>query len=356
MANQEFEDTQEFDLEQLANFEQLLARDSEIKRRSRRRKVFARVFLSALLILGLALALSVVFDYVRQGSSSALPSGVEFLKFPLTVITMTGVAAGLLGSILKYLEPVSKNRSAAKDLEMRLMRKELAELTQAFENGHGGLALDEVATTDLVAMLTERVRTEAAEALLPHLQARLEHKFRSLTLERKFGQMTGRLQRETVDLARRGNLNLGLGMLTTMMGLSVLGWAVFQTPATSDPKTLIAYFLPRLSLVILIEVFAYFFLRLYKESLSGIKYFQNELTNVESRQIALDAALQSSSPELQSYIVQALSNTERNIILNKDQTTVELEREKMNRDMSIGFAEQLRKILKRDEKFVESNN
>lgn len=41
----------------------------------------------------------------------------------------------------------------------------------------------------------------------------------------------------------------------------------------------------------MIELFAYFFLSLYRTSLQKIKYFQNELTNIEAKQIALRAAL-----------------------------------------------------------------
>jgi len=40
----------------------------------------------------------------------------------------------------------------------------------------------------------------------------------------------------------------------------------------------------------LIELFAYFFLKLYKSDLSEIKYFQNELTNVEMRYAAVRLA------------------------------------------------------------------
>jgi hypothetical protein len=128
-------------------------------------------------------------------------------------------------------------------------------------------------------------------------------------------------------------------MATTLAGLTLLGYSVYQTPLTSDPSVLIAYFVPRVSLVLLIELFAYFFVRLYKESLGGIKHFQNELTNVESKQIALEAALDRNTPELRSQVGQAMSGTERNFILNKDQTTVDIERERLSKDATLGLVE-----------------
>jgi len=56
------------------------------------------------------------------------------------------------------------------------------------------------------------------------------------------------------------------------------------------PWIFLEHFLPRVSLVILVEVFAYFFLRLYKESLDDIKYFQTEITRVEMKTLALTVA------------------------------------------------------------------
>src|SRR5574339_301622 len=60
--------------------------------------------------------------------------------------------------------------------------------------------------------------------------------------------------------------------LSKEKGWRVLGYAVFNPPATVAAPELLSYFVPRVSLVVLIEVFAYFFLRLYKQSLNEIKY------------------------------------------------------------------------------------
>ena len=43
-------------------------------------------------------------------------------------------------------------------------------------------------------------------------------------------------------------------------------------------------------MAIFIEVFSFFFLKLYKSGLADILYYQNELTNLESKFLALELA------------------------------------------------------------------
>ena len=98
----------------------------------------------------------------------------------------------------------------------------------------------------------------------------------------------------------------------------------------SNNRDLVAYFLPRTTFVVLIELFAFFFLNLYRVSLSEIKYFQNELTNIESRILAMDAALFLDDSKALGEIATALSRTERNFVLKKGESTVQLEQDKVD--------------------------
>jgi hypothetical protein len=72
-------------------------------------------------------------------------------------------------------------------------------------------------------------------------------------------------------------------------------------------------------------LYLFFFLRLYRENLNDSKYYQNEITNLESKFIALDAAMLSNDKESVKSIVGDLSKTERNRILKKGETTSEIE-------------------------------
>src|SRR5205823_4776936 len=71
---------------------------------------------------------------------------------------------------------------------------------------------------------------------------------------------------------------------------------------------------PRISVAVFIEVFSFFFLKLYKSNLQEIKYFQNELTNIEMRGLALEAALLNTQNKSTEPIVDQLIRTDRNLV------------------------------------------
>lgn len=158
-----------------------------------------------------------------------------------------------------------------------------------------------------------------------------------------------RLKREISDLRLRSNINLLIGMLITAGGLWLL-WSTVTMLDTSDLlkvlasegnesnvkffKNLILPVIPRVLLVVFVEVFAYFFLRLYRNGLSEIKYFQNELTNIEAKLTAAEFAFVTKNDEALKFAIECLSKTERNFVLEKGQTTVELERAKSDTQLS----------------------
>jgi hypothetical protein len=132
-----------------------------------------------------------------------------------------------------------------------------------------------------------------------------------------FEHTASRIGMEINSLRRRANLNLVLGITITIIGLIILWYYVVYTGHVTDNKNIesMEYFIPRFSLVILIEVFAYFFLRLYKNSLSEIKYFQNELTNIESKLLSVVMVLSNANDVVRNKFILLVAKTDRN---NKD--------------------------------------
>lgn len=70
-------------------------------------------------------------------------------------------------------------------------------------------------------------------------------------------------------------------------------------------------------------------MRLYKQGLDEIKYFQNEMTNIESKYLALYVASESAVHEGVLNTINLLASTERNFILEKDQSTAHIELKKI---------------------------
>lgn len=173
-------------------------------------------------------------------------------------------------------------------------------------------------------------------------------------------KISNRVKREISDLRLRANVNLIIGGVITVGGLYFLGdtaemmikpdFLIHEIDGKNVSKEIseiLLSYVPRVLLVIFIEIFAYFFLRLYKIGLDEIKYFQNELTNIESKLIAVEIALLQKDKEMLKSVLDMLLQTERNFILKKGETTVELERAKSE-------SENMQNILKAVPEFFKN--
>lgn len=323
-----------------------LLREQERDREYARYQAFKRAQQRRLYALtGVAVAISsAIFLYFIFPAHSELSPIIRVALYSLTVII------ALIAAALAYLQPsaMSIDSSSFDENYARLryyLDERLSRLTES--NLTSGAAFTPNDKAQVLAGIQAKLESEALQEYANGLRELVTSKVKEESTEQLFQNIARRLGREVQDLARRGNLNLILGITTTLVGLAVLGYAVFYSPVSHTPEELLAYFVPRVSLVILIEVFAYFFLKLYKQSLAEIKYFQNEITNIESKQLAIQLATRTEDPALRARVVEELSKTERNFILGKDQTTVDLERERISRSTYADVASAIKDLIKR---------
>ena len=102
-------------------------------------------------------------------------------------------------------------------------------------------------------------------------------------------------------------------MFATGVAAIVLIFIAFDTKSSLvDLPAILAHYIPRISTVVFVEVFAFFFLKLYKVTLQEIKYFQNEFTNIEAQHIAIEAAFVQRHNKPLEGIIEQLMKTERN--------------------------------------------
>ncbi|HFK5649897.1 TPA: hypothetical protein ACG0A1_004050 [Enterobacter ludwigii] len=207
----------------------------------------------------------------------------------------------------------------------------------------------------LINSLREQLLKNASEGVAVEILEGIQNKFNANKERNELNELLfktlDRLKKETESLTRRGNLNLTLGIFTTVIGLFFLGYFVITAnDVPQDKFEFIVGFIPRLSLVVLIEVFAYFFLKLYKSSLSEIKYFQNEMTNIEIKFAAIKCAEKISDTNVISNVVNNLAQTERNCLLEKGQTTAEIEMAKLEVNKLSNFSNSFLKAFELNKK------
>lgn len=315
----------------------------EYERWLRKREIQRRQFF----VISFAIAVTVTFLV----SYFIFRSAPESPLFRIIIFGFPIVAIAMVAMIYLQSAPSFKGISNTNENYARLRFYIDERLSDAFStlksSKQADIEFSESDKAKVLASIQAKLESDSLQSYVAGIRDLVATRVSEDALEERFQSIVRRLGREVQDLARRGNLNLILGILTTLAGLSVLGYAVFYSPLTQSPEELLAYFFPRVALVILIEVFAYFFLRLYKQSLAEIKYFQNEMTNVESRQLALHVAIRHEDAALRARVVDELSRTERNFILGAGQTTVEIERERLAKGGYLDLSNALKEIIKR---------
>lgn len=297
-------------------------------------------------------------------NSSGMP--LVFLMFSVAAFALVYLQSGRIGDnaredsvAIGLLIKEVQNIQADSQHQM----KKVNERFEVFESSNG-LSIGE--KEKIITGVIDQVNNEVVTSIFTREADRFkESLLASLSLERLASSskaIVGRLNREIADLRLRSNINLIIGMAITIVGVYLL-WKTVEMIDTSvllrqlasegqesTPKFIKNLFLPlvpRVLLVVFVEVFAYFFLSLYKSGLSEIKYFQNELTNIESKLAAVEFSYITKNEEGIKLAVESLSKTERNFILEKGQTTVDLEKAKSESELTRNIIKTIPSFFKR---------
>lgn len=147
--------------------------------------------------------------------------------------------------------------------------------------------------------------------------------------------ITTRLKHEIELLTKRGNLYISIGSVITIAGGIILYLTVkdfvqsyvnLTTNNDSINKHDLLSITARISIIIFIEIFAYYYLRLYKNIMDNVKFYQNEISNMDLKLLALHAIEINDNHEALKIITDELAKTERNFVINKGQTTIDIEK------------------------------
>src|SRR3990167_121115 len=203
---------------------------------------------------------------------------------------------------------------------------------------------------EIISNIKNDILKNASESFLTAIEEKYSTDIRKdkyiSDLREQCQQVRARLTREIEALGRRGNLNLVIGVITTISAVTVLATTVLSGNHTLTSNELAAYYAPRLTLSIFIEIFSFFFLKLYKTGLGEIKYFQNELTNAELKFIAAEKAVMANNEESIAQVITELVSTERNFKLGKGESTVDLEKYKSDQASKQKIMESLAGLIR----------
>ena len=271
-----------------------------------------------------------------------LRSGLEPLVIFATVAMVGSVALGI------YLRPTRDRHEISLRDDVRILQAGIARLEMQIGAIESREMVSKEHKAELVKRLHASVKEDAGRALLDELResiGRTDSERDVLkSVEGTYESAAHRLRREVSALANRGTANLILGFLIAVLGIAMLFYFVEGMKSSEgDPVAFVEGFLPRISVVMLIEVFAYFFLRLYSKSLDEIKHFQNEITNLEVRFMALRSSLHWGTERTVGEVIISMANTERNYVLRRGETALSRDQSKEQREWFASLAKLLQK-------------
>jgi len=129
---------------------------------------------------------------------------------------------------------------------------------------------------------------------------------------------TQRLEHYIVGLQKLAGRNLFYGAAVAIFGVVILVLALVGFMEKSDNDSIqLAEFGTRAVTAAFIQTSAFFFFNMYRSILNDIKYYQNELTNIELKLFALKFSKDQDNGLGIEQVLNALANTERNFILKK---------------------------------------
>jgi hypothetical protein len=163
-----------------------------------------------------------------------------------------------------------------------------------------------------------------------------------------FEDMQSRLKDECNRLNKHALINLFLCFFIAFILMSFIAYTSIFNPEINVVTTIqvfIVKYLPRIIAIISLLTMFLYFAKLYKTNIIDVKYYQNELTNIEMRLASLQTALVNGDKDIINRVITEISSTERNSIINKDQTTSELERIKMENKLNKDYLDKAWELL-----------
>ncbi|RSM24194.1 hypothetical protein C5B78_17230 [Aeromonas salmonicida] len=167
--------------------------------------------------------------------------------------------------------------------------------------------------------------------------------------------ITTRLKHEIELLTKRGNLYISIGSVITIAGgivlyLTVKDFVQSYVNLTNSNDSInkhdILSITARISIIIFIEIFAYYYLKLYKNIMDNVKFYQNEISNMDLKLLALHAVEINENHEALKSITDELAKTERNFVISKGQTTIDIEKSKHEQSILYKSIDKISNLIK----------
>lgn len=312
------------------------------------------IFITFMITLVMIPVLISSLSHIQQESLLLINLINEKKDFILFAITILVFLASFVAIMTSYLN----KGIGGKDIEKtsHILYKEIIKLNKRLseiENKTSSGVSVEITESERNKLISDAKKRIIGNTLLladNSLKSDISDFKKSYSLHKLHTDMILRLESEIDRLNRRGGLNLAIGTIIALTGILSLAYFLYSAPDIVDGVDFFIHHLPKLSFVIVVELFAYFFLRLYKNGFDEIKYFQNEITNIEMKAMSLKYVQEFKNEDIIKELAMHLMKTERNFILEKGQTTVSIEKDRLQNLTDSKITTMISEIIKLKQK------
>ena len=204
----------------------------------------------------------------------------------------------------------------------------LQRVNRSIEEGKLASVLSESERNDIIEKLADVVDQQLNDTLMAKIEEKYGLEIRNEIISddalQKSTLTVDRLKSTTDELQKKAVVYLFYGLFAAILGLGVFTVFIYTVSIPEGISSVgqVFYYTSRITLVLLIEAFAFFFFNLYKSTLGDVKFMTNEVTNAETKIIALTSALKLGDRELMNEILTEFAKSERNFILKKGETSI----------------------------------
>lgn len=261
---------------------------------------------------------------------------------PMLVITLITILMLYLFSYLK----INNEKRYFQDAQFSKVINELRSQMKISKTERLSIEDKEKLYSDVKEEITKSINDDILKSIEAKYSTEVIKNVQNENLTQDIHGIQRRISEEIYNLSKRANTNLLIGIITTLIAVFILLFTIlFKVSQDFSLYSVFDYYFPRLSTAIFIEVFAFFFLKMYRNNLADIKYYQNELTNIDFKLLSLKTAIYIDDKDVVKTLLLENNKIERNFILQKDETTIEVETAKHTLKNDRFFADSIKDFL-----------
>lgn len=297
--------------------------------------------------VALSTTIAIAFLFIDKKILPVLEDGLsKSSDFIFIIPTLLAGVVGVIAISSHYKTRRFETLEKIRELEER-------RFLNMYSNFHG-YSDDDIITdedkAEIVAHLRESIKKEATVEFIDEIRKTFINNENKKQVISFFNDSIFRMNKHIQKLSSLSMINLTIGILVSGFAIAILYISIADLNINDTSlKNITFYTFSRMGVGIAIQLLALFFLNLYKKNIHEMKYIHNEITNIESKKTAILYSYEFSE-ENKISITKDLLNTERNFVLDKNQTTMSLEQAKIDYKESKDFLGIINLLLKKDKK------